>query len=100
MDFEIEFNPEAELPWWAATTVWRGDARTSAIGAGDNVWEAIASCVADIPRTLQYLEKSGKHLALAKAGKARCPGCGTLRPPFTPGISWAFFCDACRGDGD
>lgn len=92
--FSIETDPEAEFLWWAQCPV----GGTLAIAGGTTPWLALAACIADIPRTVDWCRSIDEALVRARAGTFKCPGCGVQRPRLSDQESWAFYCDACRGD--
>ncbi len=94
-EFEVELN---EGKWFVG---WRFEGN-EAIGHGPSVWQAIENCLTEgFARAITLRDAFRTLLDQAKAGIARCPGCDELRPRLTPEmLSWAPFCDACRGDDD
>jgi hypothetical protein len=93
--FEIETDPESKtFLWWASCHV----GGTLAVAGGATPWLALAACIANIPRTVEWCRSMDAALERAKAGTYKCPGCGDLRPPLSAAECYFFFCDACRDD--
>ena len=93
--FAIETDPGSEtFLWWASCSV----GGTLAIGGGNTPWLALAACIADVPRTVEWCRWMDAALARAKAGTFTCPGCEAQRPRLAAQESWAFYCGACRGE--
>jgi hypothetical protein len=93
--FSIETDPESTSHlWWATCSV----GGTLAVAGGATPWLALAACIADIPRTIEWCRDVDAALERAKAGTFMCPGCGALRPRLDAQEVWAFYCDPCRGE--
>jgi hypothetical protein len=90
--FKVETAREDAVPWWVSCPV----GGTLAVGSGHTVWEALAACITDIPRTIEFCRGLDRALGRAEAGTFTCPRCGALRPPLND--FWAFYCDVCRGE--
>lgn len=98
LDFEIEHIDELGVAaetrhWWAGL---RHDG-FYAIGGGHSPWEAIASCLDDIPRALAFTQTMERVHRDNVEG--RCPRCQQPREPMPdplPDGGWPAICDACR----
>lgn len=90
--FELEYDPESreEGPWWAFLPV----CGSGAVGHGKTPWMAIAACMKDIGRVIDWCRSMSKLFEKLQAGDLSCPQCGTALKPLSDDNPMAgFYCD-------